>query len=62
MCVKCNRTGSVYQVVMPGAYTIAPCGCEYSMQQRQALEQELQILRKRLAIARAQFSANGKTT
>lgn len=62
MCVKCNGTGRIHSEVMPGAYSFAPCSCEHSMQQRQALEQELSILRQRLAISRAQFGADGKTT
>jgi hypothetical protein len=60
MCVKCNGTGRVYSEVMPGAYSIAPCSCYHSMRNRQVLEQELQILRKRMAEARARFSAERK--
>jgi hypothetical protein len=61
MCMKCNGTGRVGSEVMPGAYYFAPCSCEHSMQQRQALEQELSDLRKRLAMLRAGCGTEGET-
>ena len=59
-CFKCNGTGQIYEAVYSWGYSISPCSCEYSMRNRQVLEQELQTLRQRMAEAYARFSAERK--
>jgi hypothetical protein len=56
MCLKCNGTGRFASEIMQGAYYFAPCSCEYSMQQRQALEQEYAEFKKRLEEAKARLA------
>jgi hypothetical protein len=52
MCQKCYGKGYSVKEVIPGAFSFAPCDCEYAEIARQQAEEKMMEFKKRLCEAK----------